>query len=195
MLYNNKLLSYLLDMAIVNLDDHIVSLDKILNKKIKNITFKEAISLFFHTATVMINNSDPEYEQWKELYIEFEGQVVQQNKLIWPQLTITKNDYGKRIDIIAMDKSFVPSKNIFTLLLRLLYIENYKRAYVFKSYEYHKILSHKLKNESETLAKSVSLDEIFSLLKKHVIRFLKIYTNDKYYEHLLGKKIFNYFEN
>lgn len=181
-------------MSFITLNEQIIDLDKIIDKNIKNINFRETISLVFHAAVAMTKNqNDPNHSEWKALYYEFESQLIQQDKQKWPHLTIVKNDYNKRIDIIPIVESFVESNNIFMLLLKLLYIENYKRPYVYKSYNYPKILSHKIKTTNNTQIEHLSLADLFELLEMYINYYNKIYYDDIHenFEHRLGKRILN----
>lgn len=97
---------------------------------------------------------------------------------------------------IFPSESFVKSNNIFMLLLRLLYVENYKRSYVFKSYGYHKILACKIVVVGKlSLAKKeideLSLFDLFEFLRLGINYYIKIYGNDLHFEYQLGKTILN----
>lgn len=177
-------------MSTINIIDYIIPLDKIIDKNINNVTFKEIISLVFH-ATLIISNdtTEPDHDKWKQIYTQFEKELAIQNTKKWSYMTIIKNDYGKRIDIFSTDTSFIPTDNIFMLLLRLLYIEKYKRPYVYKSYKYHKILGYKLEIEQNILVKNISLLELFEILHKYMKYYIKIYNDGKYIEFNLGKEI------
>jgi hypothetical protein len=177
-------------MSIINIQDYIVSLDKIVNKNINNVTFKEIISLVFHAVQIVSHNeTEPDYFVWKEIYVQFEEELKEQNKKKWPYMTITKNDYGKRIDIFSTDTSFISSNNIFMLLLRLLYIEKYKRPYVYRSYKYHKILGYKMETTNDTCVIDISFKELFDFLLIFMKHYIKIYNDGKYLEFNLGKEI------
>ena len=131
---------------IINLCDQITNYDKIINKSINYLTFKDVISLIFYACDAMSKHmEDPDFKMWSEFYKRFESKIEKQNKLKWPLLSIIRNDYDKRIDIFST-REYIKTKNLLMLLLRLLHIENYKRPYVYKTYQYHKILGQKLSN-------------------------------------------------
>jgi len=170
--------------------ENIVPFEKIINKQVQNITFKEIISLIFHAIKKIIDDKTcREWVEWAEYYDEFTKQLSEQEKKSWPKLVIIKNDYNKRIDIFSTGSSYVSSNNIFTLIFRLLCIENYKRGYIYKSYNYHKILGHKLNEGDDIIIQKASLETLFDLLKKHIKHYLKIYDDDDRIENLLAKKI------
>lgn len=170
-------------MATINtsqqsLDNQIISLDKILPKYIKDLTFKEVISLIFHSVLGMSKDANnPQQKNWQLLYEEFETENERQNNYKWPKLTIIKNDQNKRIDVSSINKLYIKSDNFFTHLFRLLCVENYKRTYNYKSYGYHKILNHTLKSNNDKLIKHITLDEIFSLFERFMEYYLCIYNN------------------
>lgn len=177
-------------MTSIILEEQLIPLNKIINKNIKSVTFKETISLIFYAAILLSNDTThPDKNKWKELYEEYKKESDKQNNLKWPIINIIKNDYNKRIDIFSINSSFLSSKNFFMLLQRLLYIENYKRPYIFKTYEYHKILGHKIKNNDNTPIRNISLMDLFELLKKHLKYYIQIYNNEKKIEYQLANKI------
>ena len=192
-------------MTSITYNEQIIPLAKIINKNINNLTFKEIISLIFHAVGIVANDkSDPELATlkrgaeylndsqltWKNIYDEFQKELEMQNKYKWPVMTIIKNDYSKRMDIFSNDE-FIVSQNFLTLLLRILVVENYKRPYIYKSYNYHKILGHKLKiSESHSIQK-ISLTDLFTYLKICLKYYIRIYNNDKYFEYQLAKAILN----
>lgn len=179
-------------MTTVFLEDQIIPLNKIINKNSKNITFKETISLIYHAAALMSNNNEhPDKENWEKLYNEYKTELEKQNRIKWPHIEFIKNDYDKRMDILIVKSSFIYSKNIFMLLLRLLYIENYKRPYIYKTYEYHKILGHKVDDYPDIIAKNMSINDLFGLLKQHLIFYKKIYNDDMHFEYQLANIILN----
>lgn len=186
-------------MITISLNDQITNLEKILPKTVENLTFKDVMSLIFHATIFMTRASNTESsdtdtdtdtstENWIKFYDEFKNDFAKQNDEKWPKLFIIKNNYYKRIDINT-SSSFTKSKNLLMLLLRLLYVENYKRTYVFKSYKYHKILSHKIPIKNITEIKKISLSDLFDSLKTYINYYLKIYNDNTHYEYILGKSI------
>jgi hypothetical protein len=168
-------------MATVDLRDQIIDLDKILSIESNELTIKDIISLIFHTVIQMASDN-----VWKKYYHEFESELAKQNELEWPKFSIMKNDYDKRFDIILF-KSFLKSNHLLMLLLRLLYVENYKSAKRSPDNYYHDILLHKMtvKNQIQKL----SLTDLFELLKKCVDQYIKVYNHEGYFEYQLGDTI------
>lgn len=183
----------------ISLTDYLIDLNKILQKSIQSITFEEIVSLVFHAGKQMLFDND-----WYVYYQDFEQDVEQQNNKLWPRLSIVKNDYSKRIDIYSI-KTFEKSRHLFTLLLRLLYIENYKKQYVYRSSQYHKILNHVIVTAKrlapdqfgpgvthyEINIKNISLKQLFDLLGEYITYYIGIYTDDNKIEYQLGRAILN----
>lgn len=176
-------------MSMVKLNEQIVSLDKLSRKSSDHsFTFKEICSLIFY-AILNLSKKETECEPncWTIYYREFLNDLEKQNNIGWPQFTIRKNDYGKRIDLVLTDP-YEKSNNLLTLLLRLLYVENYKRQYIFEYMDYYKILGWKLETNIQDI-ENLSLDRIFNLLKKCINHYNKVYNNDKSFEYQLAKAI------
>lgn len=175
-------------MVTVNLEEYIVPLNELINKETNKISMKEIISLIFHAAILMSNDiTDTDKDKWEDMLNEFKMELEKQNKDKWPKMTIIKNDYSKRIDVIITNKSFIKSQNIFTLLLRLLFVENYKCLRVHETHDFHKILEHKLKMDNAI--KDMTVDELFNYLKNHIIYYMGIYNNNLHLEYQLAKSI------
>lgn len=180
------------------LNDQVISLDKILSKKVIELTFKEIISLIFHTVKILSTDTNSEQKWWEKIYREFETEIKRQNNHKWPKVNIVKNDTNQRIDLLSISKLYIRSNNFLTHLFRLLVIENYKRTYNYTSYGYHKILNYKLKNNNNTIVKNLSLYQIFSLFKTFMLYYINIYepvsdeeTCKKSFEYLLAQTIIN----
>ena len=173
-------------MAIV-LDQQIIQLDKFTNVDTNRMAFKDIMSLIFHAGKLMGERD----EGWSKYYNNFIEEFEYQNKIKWPELSISRNDYSKRIDILAR-KAFIPSDNMFMLILRLLYIENFKITYLYETYNYHPILKHIIVfNIPENSIKKLSIDKLLNLLKSHIAYYMKIYNDSDRLEYQLGKKILN----
>lgn len=178
------------------LEENMASQEKIFDKTINNLTLKETISMIIFAAKMLANNSNfAENEIWKDYYQEFEKNMEDQIKKKWPRLTITRNNYNKRIDISSTDTSYIVSDNLLTLLVRVLFIENYKRKYIYKSYNYHNVLGHKLSNSLNKSTTQISLEELFNLLRDQMTYYLQIYNDVNHFENCLAKKIFLVLEN
>lgn len=177
------------NMNIIKLEDEIVRLDKILKKPMASITFKEIISLVFHAIELLMNDkTDPDHIYWWKIYEEFMDELNQQNKKIWPELVISKSDHYRRINIMLIITPFIRSKNILMLLLRLLYVEKYKRPYINKVHEYYKILNHRL-DKNIIVATKLSLAELFEYLQLHLERYQKIYSDERLFEYQIAEAI------
>lgn len=174
------------------MDVLIIPREKIIKKNVENITFQDIISLIFHTFIYMIQEpSHPDYHNWKKYYQEFERDYEKQNKETWPQIVITRNDHKKRIDIVSLSDDFIISTNFLMQLLKMLYVENYKRSYVYKAYKYHKILSYKIKKNGINKVQTLSIHDIFDILKKFMLYYMRIYNNQQNFEYILAKSIFD----
>lgn len=174
-----------------DIDTYIIPLEKILTKKVNNINMKEIISLIFHTVKTLSISDESDNSSWKELYTDFETQFQRQNTKGWPKMIIMKNYYDKRLDILLTGDPFLSNKNVLFLLYRLLYIENYKYSKYYDSTYFQSILYYQLKNDNETSVENLSLDEIFDLLKQHLVYFAYIYKNKLHLEYQLVNNIRN----
>lgn len=184
------------------LDDQITAFEKILSKEYTEVNFKDIISLVFHAINKMKDDkfSDQEYSeqtsetQCKKIYDKFEEELSLQNKFGWPQIFIVRNDYERRMDLATGGGSYISSTNILTLLLRILYVENYKRRYVFRSYDYRKVMSHKIRSLMTKQVDEFALEEIIDLLKNHLHHYLKIYNDCTHFENQLATAILKQIE-
>ena len=193
-------------MVKIELEEQIYSLDKFSKEDETDMsmgtcavlkpTFKECISLLFH-AVERINSdsileSDPESSKViQDIHERFTLELAYQNKMGWPQINIARNDFHKRLDIISINGNFIKSDNILTLLLRLLYIENYKRPYVYKTYAYHEITGHKISNlYSAPDLRELSLGAILYMLNEGIKHYVKVYHNKNNIEFQLGVAIY-----
>ncbi len=160
----------------------------------KNLNFREVISLFYHASCSLsknMSNDDELSAFWKKLLDDFLKDLEKQNKFGWPVITVNRNSYRKRIDVIDVETPFVVSNNILILLIRLIYIENYKRPYINKSDNYHKILGMNLQHEliKSEYIENITLADIIDSLKLHLVEYMKIYSDDKKIEYQLSKNI------
>ena len=186
------------------INNEITPLDKIITKCIHDLTFKDIISLIFHSVIVMATDkNDIQFHKWKALYFEFKNEIEKQNDFGWPQIKIIRNDLCKCINILFIEKVYIPSENILTHLYRLLHIENYKRTYNYESYNYHKILNHKLNlndnhndndnnnNTDKILVKYITLTQILSLFEKFMAYYIEIYKYTNITDSKKKKYIYN----
>ena len=176
-------------MTSIVYDEQIIPLVKIIDKNINNITFRELISLIFHALSIEANNESND-NLWHKLHKEFLQELDTQNKEQWPVMSLIRNDFSKRMDLFTNDV-FIKSENFFTYLFRLLVVERYKRPYIYKSYNYHKVLGHKLKTSDSVAVEKLSITELFTYLKIFMDHYISVYNKDIYFEHQLGRKIFN----
>ena len=131
----------------INICNQTIALSKILSKTTNNLTFKETISLVFHcVSTLSADDKCQSHTVWKLLYDNFLDEINNQNNLEWPKITIVKNDQHKRLDVLTVSKMYIKSDNFLTHLFRLLVMENYKRTYNFKSYNYINVLNYVIPN-------------------------------------------------
>ena len=168
----------------VNLCNQITSIEQIIRNSSNDITSIDIISLIFH-CTISMAKTD---SGWNKFYSEFITDFENQNKNKWPELIIIKNDFSKRTDAICIT-SFIDSKNLLTILQRILYIEQYKIKYVCDTYQYHPVLSHKINLNVYFNIKKMSINNLFDLLKICMTDYLKIYNDDEKIENLLAKNI------
>src|SRR5271154_4704567 len=173
-----------------SLDDQLASFDKIISKTSDSVTFKDIISLIFYAVSTLAKNStNPDSTTWANFYYEFEHELTLQNQNKWPKLSIIKNDYEKHLDIM-LSSPFIKSTNLLMLLLRLLYIENYERKYIFKTYNYPEILNHRVQVPMQTEISKLSLSDLFDLLKHGIQHYHKIYRSQETFEYQLAKAIY-----
>lgn len=166
-------------------------LQKIILKDLNKLTFKDTISLFFYAVETIISDKNSEsYEQWNSIYSVFQEEYEKQNLAGWPQINIIRNDYKRCIDVLFENSShFIHSTNLFTLLYRLLYVENYKRQYIFKSYNYHKVLNFIVDPDAIGCVKTMNLQLILEMLLSGFENYMVIYNNEKNFEYQLAKYI------
>lgn len=175
-------------MNIIKLKDQLIPIEVIIDKNINSITFKETISLVFHSAYHVAENIfEEDNTKWKDFCVEFEKQLKRQNEKSWPYLRILKNDKNRRIDIILTGTPLISTTNFFVLLLRLLYIENYKK--MFTSMYYHQILDYKQRTSNNMTIKHISLADIYKHLKKNLEYYIQVYNDEKYYENQLARSL------
>lgn len=183
-------------MSTITLDEQLTKFDKISNNNINSITFKDIISMIFYAIQNMTHNFNPDEKKWNSFYQDFINDLEKQNKNKWPKLTIIRNDYQKRMDIMSSvsEHSYIKSNNFLVLLLRLLYIENYKRIYTFKWYKYHKILGYNIVIDRVKEIQKLTIADLFDLLKIGLKYYLKIYDNELQFEYQLATSILEQIE-
>lgn len=159
-------------------------------KSVNDLTFKDVVSLVFHSLVILSKSkNEPNSKEWIQIYEEFEKELQTQNNQKWPQLNIIKNTVEKRIDIFTINGSFNKTTNLFMLLLRLLYFENYKRPYIYKSYNFHKILGYKIKNHYNTELKYLSIHSLYDILIQYLEYYSIIYYDNSIYESGISNEI------
>lgn len=168
----------------------IVPLYLLTDKKIIDIAFEEIIGLIFHANfNLACDRTYKKYAYWDFLYKNFVKDIEKQNLAGWPIMTVNKNDYFNRIDIISIEKPFIDTDNILTLLHRLLYIENYK---INAGYD-NPVLKFKFIKlsclEDSNIVENVSLYDLFSLLEKYLAYYVSKYGNVGNIENSLGSRI------
>lgn len=176
-------------MINITLTDQIIQFDKIINKSINELTFKESVSLIFHAIkNLSTDQTRDDYMDWYNIYQDFLVLFDEQNKVGWPQLIISRNDYDRRMDISSFSTPFLKSDNLLIMLIRLIYVENYKRSYVYKTYQYHKVLGYK-NNTAKIEIKNASLSDLFVCLQNGLQHYMKIYNDKNQFEYQLVKNI------
>ncbi len=180
------------DKIVKNVNDEIYPLEKIIDKNINYITFKDSISLIFHAAIKMSKLDN----EWADLYGEFQIDLGCQNKIGWPSIEFVKNNKLYRMDISKIDGKMIQSKNIFMLIFQLLFIENSKRflVYKYKIYKNTKMLWHKIESNDFRSVKILNLGDIFIILSKYIKYYLDIYNDETSIEYLFGKSILDQLE-
>lgn len=169
----------------IYLEEEICSLSDIYKKNIKQLSFKDVISLVFHACQKMIGAN----EMWQNYYHEFTEELALQNKYKCPDLTTISNNYNKRIEVFC-NKGFITSNNLLTLLLRLIYIENRKKS-IYYTNNYFKVLDYTLyMNKYENIEK-LSIHDVFSILKPYMEYYIRIYSDEFMFEYQLALSIIN----
>lgn len=181
------------------LSEQLTDYGLIKSKKINQLTFKDVISLNFHAFELLSGTTKNPNFNYEEYYNDFLDEIELQNKKGWPQLLIKKNDYHKRVDACCLEP-YINSKNYLMMLLRMMSIENYKRMYVKKSYDYPKVLGHKLFEENSIndpngdCILQMALSELFVLTEHCIKYYLKIYHDHSTIEHKIGLSLLKYLE-
>lgn len=162
---------------------------KLFSKTVNKLVFKNILSLVIYSGEIM---AEKEKEHWQIIQREFSEDLEKQNNMKNIPLILSKNTLYKRMDVFIDENTFVKSTNIYTILLRILYIEYYKSKFVNPSDEFHKILNYKpnLSNLETNITNSVadlSINDIYELLERCMKYYLKIYNDDTRIENKLGK--------
>lgn len=178
-------------MSNICIDNYLIKYETIMQKNYDNITFKDVISLIFYTIKNLNQISDSEYEKWKILYENFNEELKNQNNMKLPLLSVIKNDFLKKIDIIIEDNIFIKSNHILMLLFRLMYIEDFKEKNLSKNDNYYPILNYKINFTYNKSPYELSLIEYFDMLKKYLLYYIRIYDNEKSIENKLAQNILN----
>jgi hypothetical protein len=162
--------------------NQIEKLDNILKKNINVATFKDIISLIFHSVSIMTKNK-PAIEEWELFFSSYQEELKRQNKLNWPSIVLIKNEYNKRIESLP-NKPFLKSSHLLILLLRLLYIENQKKMY-------KNILNHIIDTPDQIKIKNITLGRLFEILKVYVQHYKTIYSDNTLFEYQIAIAIIN----
>jgi hypothetical protein len=174
---------------------NIPNFENVINKKINQLKFIDIIVLLIYAFEKNCHDFvNPNSSDMQTYYIEFVDNMKHQNISGWPELLVKCNDYKKRFEIYCTTP-FIKSQNVLTLLIRLIYIENFKKTWKQKNYDYHKILDsinihvHSEHNEMNMCAKNLSFNELFTILEEHMIHYNKIYFDEFLFEYQLGSYI------
>jgi len=180
----------------INLEEQITSYLLIQDKMVSDLTFKDVISLVFHAFERLSKDINPNPISFGTYYQDFLLELHQQNQMGWPKLLINRNDHRRRLDVCCLEP-YVASQNFLMILFRMLYIENYKRTYVQKSYDYYKILGHKLEQNGATHTLSIidlNIPQLFILAEACLRHYINVYRDPLNIEHQLGLSLLKYLE-
>lgn len=169
------------------LNKNIVPIEKIIHKSPGSTNFKDTISLVFHAFQHMaLLKSHPDNLVWHKYYNEFE-EGINNNSFLLSNLSIIRNDASKRIDLLTPTP--VLSSNILINLTYIFHIESYKRTYIYKSYQYYKVLSYKIKSNVYSSISQYSIEILFSILIRYLNYYKKIYNDPNKIEFKLADNI------
>ena len=171
-------------MTVINLDNVIVPIDKILDKKISETTFLEIASIFFHIETYALCNN-----HLYDIYREFNEDQNLQNSIGWPEMEIRENKFHNRLEVTHTKGDYIITNNVFSLLFRLLYIEKCKIPYGKMN-----ILDHTISKVDDKQIKDLFLIDIMDILQEHLIYYTVIHHNQKHFEYQLAKTILELIE-
>jgi len=173
-------------------DDLLTSQDILMTKSINNLNFKDIISMIFHSVkNINDKKTDTvvEYTKWHDFYEDFKLNLEIQNNRSWPRLNYIKNDSKKRLEIFS-PTSYNITKNLLILILRLLYIENFKlKEATSISTSFHEILTYKIDIPDKYPISDLSLVRLFEIFKMYMSYYTRIYSNPMMYEYSLGASI------
>ena len=175
----------------LTLDDTLINKNLLMNKHINTLNFREIICLIFHAVKTISESTDPEnpHQQWIQFYKDFELNLEHQNNKRWPKLSLMENRFRKRLEIFS-PTSYNTTKNILVLILRLLYIENYKiKNALSPNTDFHEILTYKINITDDYESSKVSIVRLFEIFKLYMMYYIKVYNNEMMYENMLGKSI------
>ena len=179
-------------MIKIKLDDLLSNQDLLLDRNINSLCFKEIMSMIFHASKNIYDKKieTPDNTKWSEFYQEFEDNLEAQNKLGWSKLNYITNGVRRRVEIFS-PASFIRTKNLLTLILRLVYIENFKLEKINQTGTsgFHEILTYKIDIPDKYLVREVSLARLFDIFKLYMNYYTRIYQNGLMYEYILGKTI------
>jgi hypothetical protein len=163
-----------------------------MGRNINSLNFKEIISMIFHgTKNIHEKKVDtPDTTKWSGFYEEFQLNLESQNKTGWFKPSYMTNTVRRRMEVFS-PSSFVQTKNLLVMVLRLLYIESFKQEKLkeIPNNNFYEILSYKIDIEDKYPARQVSLTRLFEIFKLYMNYYVRIYQNGLMYEYILGKTI------
>lgn len=163
---------------------YIVCFDKLEYKEISKLTIKETISLIFHSIKNLSN-----CDEWDYIYTEYQMLLNKQNNLSWPKMAMVKNSYLQCIQTYKTEGQFVDTKNILMLLLRFLIIESCKLSYIGDFDYFPEILNHSIDYDNNLQVTNITILELFDLIHKQLLYYIKIHSNTTRFEYQLAKSI------
>ena len=125
-------------MLKIKLEEQLAHLDVIEKKPVCDFNFKDIVSLFMHAMKKIGESDNLHADEYKKYYHLFTDDINRQNYGGWPKIFINRNN-TKKIEINTVG-NYIYSDNVLTLLLRIMYIENYKKNCFWKPHSTYKIL-------------------------------------------------------
>lgn len=165
----------------------------IMSNSVNDLNLIESIMILFYASSTILSDSDIIRQE----YSNYLQDIQRQNKQGWPEIMLHVEhnvNFHKVIEISLLKENFVSNtKNVYTLLHRLVYIEHKKLA-LRTSDKYADILE---KRDASTPAAaatvavvaSMSIVDFFSLVEKNIKLYIRTHSNNKTYEHVLAKSI------
>lgn len=150
----------------------IIPLESIIHKK--TVNFDEAMAILYHSFEKIHKNAI-----WSTYINDHFEDMQLQNNRGWPSLYLTQNYYKNKFYCYP-EKLFIDSKNIFTLLYRVQYIENAKMMKDYTVLNIHKI------NVDIVDISTMNIGQIFDMLYIFITKYVEMYQDTSSLEYRLG---------